>query len=170
MQKIHSLLKNIAIYAIVFIAIYSVVNWWRQPTMPAMPFLQFSSIDHQPIDIQKMSHERPVLVYFWGSWCPICRQTSPSVNEIAKTDEFAVVSIAVQSGDNQEVAHYLQQHQWQFVTVNDREGDIFAAWQGQLTPSFVIIKNGKMVQGLTGIHPAWELKLRLRWLAYDPQN
>lgn len=110
-----------------------------------------------------MSQQRPVLVYFWGSWCGVCRQTSPSVDKLAKSADYPVVSVAVNSGEPNEVQQYLSQHGWQFLTINDEDGKIFTDWQGQVTPSFIILKDGKMVQGLTGIHPAWELKLRL-WL------
>lgn len=162
-KKIGLWVKNVAIYALVFIAIYNAVNWWRQPMMPANPVLQFTTIQGQTIDLQQMSQQRPVLVYFWGSWCGVCRQTSPSVDKLAKSADYSIVSVAVNSGEPNEVQQYLSQHGWQFVTINDEDGKIFTNWQGQVTPSFIILKDGKMVQGLTGIHPAWELKLRL-WL------
>ncbi|MGO2624779.1 MAG: protein disulfide oxidoreductase, partial [Psychrobacter sp.] len=41
---------------------------------------------------------------------------------------------------------------------------IFDDWQGQVTPSYVVLKDGEMTQGLTGIQPLWSLKLRL-WLS-----
>ena len=81
-KKIGLWVKSFAIYALVFIVIYNVVNWWRQPMMPANPVLQFTTIQGQTIDLQKMSQQRPVLVYFWGSWCGVCRQTSPSVDKL----------------------------------------------------------------------------------------
>ena len=162
-KKIGLWVKSFAIYALVFIVIYNVVNWWRQPMMPANPVLQFTTIQDQTIDLQQMSQQRPVLVYFWGSWCGVCRQTSPSVDKLAKSADYPVVSVAVNSGEPNEVQQYLSQHGWQFLTINDEDGKIFTDWQGQVTPFFIILKDGKMVQGLTGIHPAWELKLRL-WL------
>mgnify|MGYP003673400340 FL=1 len=75
-----------------------------------------------------------------------------------------MVTIAVQSGSNQELRSYLDQHKFDFTTINDQQGNIFADWQGQVTPSYVVLENGEMTQGLTGIQPLWSLKLRL-WLA-----
>ena len=108
-----------------------------------------------------MLQDKPVLIYFWGTWCPVCRQTSPSVQKIAQTSDYPVVSIAVSSGSNQDIQQYMQQKGLSFTTVNDQEGELFRNWQGQVTPSYAIIKDGNMVQGFTGIQPAWVLRLRL---------
>ncbi|MEH6768382.1 MULTISPECIES: protein disulfide oxidoreductase [Psychrobacter] len=162
-RKIISILKTIMLYGLMFVVIYSVVNWWRQPVMPANPQLQLTDYQGQTIDLAAMSHERPTLVYFWGTWCSVCSFTSPTINKLA-ADNYPVVTIAVQSGSNQELRSYLDQHQFDFTTINDQQGNIFADWQGQVTPSYVVLENGEMTQGLTGIQPLWSLKLRL-WLA-----
>ena len=162
-QKIISLLKTVTLYALMFVVIYSAVNWWRQPVMPANPQLQLTDYQGQTVNLAAISHERPTLVYFWGTWCSICSFTSPTIHKLA-ADNYPVVTIAVQSGSNQELRSYLDQHQFGFTTINDQQGDIFADWQGQVTPSYVVLENGKMTQGLTGIQPLWSLKLRL-WLA-----
>ena len=159
-----SLGKNILLYGIVFLVIYTAINWWRQPTMPANPQLQLTDYQGQMIDLARLSSDKPTLIYFWGTWCPVCRTTSPAVNTLAAQGEYPVVTIAIKSGNNQELHHYLNDHNYGFTTVNDQEGAIFADWQGQVTPSFVILKDGEMSQGLTGIQPLWSLKLRL-WLS-----
>lgn len=161
--KIFRFFRSLIVYFIIFIVIYSLVNWWRQPVMPANPTLQFITIDNQSIDLRYLSEQKPVLVYFWGSWCGICRQTSPSVNLLALSADYPVITIAVNSGNKEEIQQYLIKNQWQFMTVNDIDGQIFANWQGKVTPSYVILQHGEMKQGLTGLHPAWELKLRM-WL------
>lgn len=165
-QKLKKFGKNFLQYASIFIVIYTVINWWRQPVMPAQPILQFTTITNQSLDIAKLSENQPVLVYFWGTWCGVCRQTSPSVSKFAQTSGYPVVSVAVDSGNNSEIAQYMRQHNLAFEVVNDSDGKIFRAWQGQVTPSYVILKNGNMVQGLTGIHPAWELKIRMGLAAW----
>lgn len=151
-------------YLAVFLVIYTAINWWRQPVMPANPDLQLTDYQGQTVDIAAMSHESPVLVYFWGSWCAVCKITSPTVQSLAQSSPYPVVTITIQSGDNQELRQYLKAKSFNFTTINDEEGDIFKAWQGQVTPSFVILKDGEMTQGLTGVQPEWSLRLRL-WLS-----
>lgn len=90
--------------------------------------------------------------------------TSPTINKLAETNNYPVVTIAVKSGSNQELQGYLAENDYEFTTVNDQDGQIFADWEGQVTPSYVFLKDGEMTQGLTGIQPLWSLKLRL-WLS-----
>ena len=163
-QKVLSVLKTVLIYGLIFELIYTAVNWWRQPVMPANPQLQLTDYQGQAVDLAAMSENKPTLIYFWGTWCPICSVTSPTIDKLAAADNYPVVTIAIKSGSDQELHTYMSEHNYRFTTVNDQEGEIFADWQGQVTPSYVILKDGKMTQGLTGIQPEWSLKLRL-WLS-----
>lgn len=163
LNKILKTLWVVVKYFIIFAILYSVINWWRQPSMPANPQLNLTDYQGQSIDLAKMSEKEPTLVYFWGSWCGVCSVTSPKVNTLAQQG-YPVVSIALKSGSNEEIAQYMQNHGYTFKVVNDSEGSIFADWQGQVTPSYVILEDGDMKQGLTGIQPLWSLKLRL-WLS-----
>ena len=163
-QKMWSALKTILLYGIAFLVIYTAINWWRQPIMPANPQLQMMDYQNQSVDLATLSADKPTLIYFWGTWCPICSTTSPSVNKLAIENNYPVVTIAVQSGSNQDLQSYLNKNNYEFTTVNDEEGRIFDDWQGQVTPTYVILKDGEMTQGLTGIQPLWSLKLRL-WLS-----
>jgi len=163
-QKAWSVFKTVLLYSLVFAVIYTAINWWRQPVMPANPQLQLTDYQGQTVDLAVLSQEQPTLVYFWGTWCPICSVTSPTIDKLAAANNYPVVTIAIKSGSDQELQGYLNANRYEFTTVNDQEGDIFADWQGQVTPSYVILKDGEMTQGLTGIQPLWSLKLRL-WLS-----
>lgn len=163
-QKVLSVLKTVLIYGLIFALIYTAVNWWRQPVMPANPQLQLTDYQGQAVNLAAMSENKPTLIYFWGTWCPICSVTSPTIDKLAAADNYPVVTIAIKSGSDQQLHTYMSEHNYRFTTVNDQEGEIFDDWQGQVTPSYVILKDGKMTQGLTGIQPEWSLKLRL-WLS-----
>lgn len=46
--------------------------------------------------------DKPVLVYFWASWCGPCRLVSPSISAIAQTygDRLKVVKLEVDPNPN----------------------------------------------------------------------
>lgn len=159
-SKLRQTLVSLVQYLLIFVAIYLIMNWWRQPSMPEEVSFHFTDYQNQPVALSDMSQQSPVLVYFWGSWCGACSVSSPKVNELANSG-YPVVSIAVKSGDNQELASYMLSKDYQFTTINDEDGSIFKNWQATVTPSYVILNKGQMVQGMTGVQPVWLLKLRL---------
>ncbi|CAM4174843.1 protein disulfide oxidoreductase [Psychrobacter arenosus] len=162
--KAKSWLWTLIKYLAIFLLVYTAINWWRQPVMPAEPNLQLTDYQGQTVDIAALSEDSPVLVYFWGTWCPVCKITSPTVSSLAQNSPYPVVTIAVQSGSNQELGQFMQSKGYQFTAINDESGEMFNAWEGKVTPSFVIMKEGEMTQGLTGVQPEWSLRLRL-WLS-----
>lgn len=161
--SIAKVVKTFLLYLGVFLLIYTGINYLRKPVIPTHATLQFRGIDGQSLDLAKLSKKQAVLVYFWGTWCGVCRQTTPLVQSLNSVT-YPVVSIAVQSGDNAKLANYASQHQLDFAVINDSEGELFRAWQGQVTPSYVIVSHGKVVQSFTGIQPAWVLKSRMAWV------
>lgn len=159
-------LGSFLIYVLLFILMYSGLNWLRQPKMPVqgLATLTYSNLQHpqNQIHLLQLSQKQPILVYFWGSWCHICHYTSPKINQLNTDFPNQVWSIAVQSGTNTDLRHYLQQYQYRFPVINDETGEIFQQWQGQVTPSYVVLYQGKMVYATTGLQPLWALKLRLK--------
>lgn len=159
-KKATKYLTQIAKYLVVFIIIYLVINLWRSPTMPDGVDLTYQNSHGQLTNIANASHDKPILIYFWGTWCGVCRLTSPNVQAL-HADGYEVLTVAVSSGNDDELLSYMSEHGYDFTTINDTDGATFQAWQGQVTPSFVIVSDGKMVQSFTGVAPLWLLKLRL---------
>lgn len=161
LKKSTKYLVEIAKYLVIFIVIYIAINLWRSPTMPDNGVnLSYQNSQGQITNIATASHDKPILVYFWGTWCHVCRTTSPNVQAL-HADGYEVLTVAVSSGNDDELLSYMSEHGYDFTTINDTDGAIFGAWQGQVTPSFVIVSDGKMVQSFTGVAPLWLLKLRL---------
>ena len=113
-QKALSLIKTVLLYGLVFAIIYTAVNWWRQPVMPANPQLQLTDYQGQVVDLESLSNEQPTLVYFWGTWCPICSVTSPTINTLAAENNYPIVTVAIKSGSDQELHSYLKQNNYSF--------------------------------------------------------
>ena len=83
----------------------------------------------------------PVLVDFWATWCGPCRMMAPVVEELAgKLEGKAVVGK---------------------VDV-DEEGDIAQRYGIMSIPTFMVFKNGKMVDHLVGAVPAASLEGMIR--------
>src|SRR5690625_6702772 len=75
-------------------------------------------LDGTHVDLLALSYEQPVLVYFWATWCGVCRFVSPSVSRLAGGDH-TVVSIAIASGESERVHAYQQAKNYRINTIND---------------------------------------------------
>lgn len=151
MQKSMKNLKKNAGFVLVFVVFYMALNALRAPQAP------------QDLgEIGARIGNAPTLVYFWGTWCHVCRHTSPKINALAQN--APVLGVAVQSD---KVDAYLKNHGYTFANIDDKNGMIFDNWQGKVTPSYAIIKNGRVVQSFSGLQPLWVLKTRLWWAKWQ---
>ncbi|MBV7314981.1 protein disulfide oxidoreductase [Shewanella sp. NIFS-20-20] len=124
------------------------------------PKLNGISTAEHPLSIA--DHPGPLLVYFWGTWCSMCRYTSPAVDDIAS--EYPVISVAVASGSHQEINDFMQLNHYQFPVISDDTGALSNAWGAKAFPAIYIIHDGEIVWITSGVTSQWGLQLRL-WLS-----
>lgn len=156
--------KNLLLFGSLFIIVSVVVDWYRKPAAPAEQLEKvLYDLEQNPKVIAQMGYEKPVLLYFWGSWCHFCEYTTPAVQRLADQGT-QVVSVALQSGSDEEVKRYLAENGYRFSTINDPSGALLKAWGIQATPTVIILKKGKIINHTTGLTSEWGIKFRL-WLA-----
>jgi peroxiredoxin len=126
------------------------------------PPLQASTLEGTNIDLDNHD-DWPLLIHFWATWCPMCRLEASTIDELSQS--YAVVSVAMQSGQAHEVAKYLQRHGLAFSTINDPKGQISSAWRVKGVPTSFIIDKDRSIRFTTvGYTPGFTLRLRL-WLS-----
>ncbi|MBU0620995.1 MAG: protein disulfide oxidoreductase [Gammaproteobacteria bacterium] len=156
--------RGFAIEALVVIAIVVAIRAWQQRDMvsgPA-PALQGITLAGKPYTLPTRP-ERPVLVHFWATWCPVCRAEQGNVASVAQ-DHSEVITIAMQSGKSEEVARYVQEQQIGFPVINDADGSIAASWGVQAVPaSFFIGSDGQIRSTEVGYTTEIGMRLRLWW-------
>jgi thiol-disulfide isomerase/thioredoxin len=106
---------------------------------------------------------QPVLVYFWATWCGVCKATQSNVDALAR--ERPVLSIASQSGSAAEVNAYVREHGIVPKVAVDPHGALAKRFGVRAFPTtFVIGRDGEIRHVEVGY--TTELGLRLRmWLA-----
>jgi len=159
-------LKQIAIFGVIFLIMSFAVDTWRTKDIDrqALPELQGLTIDNKVIDLKALSFEQPILVYFWGTWCPVCSVVSPSVNTISQY--YSVYSIAMQSGDNETIQTYMNTEAYQFKVINDDSNTIARSLGVQVTPLIMVIDQGKLVNYTTGYFSLFGLWWRIAWASW----
>ncbi|WOT04402.1 protein disulfide oxidoreductase [Shewanella youngdeokensis] len=158
MRTLLKLAKQLVIMLLVFTLVSVAVDIWRSKDINTMdlPNIKALTIDGTQVDVIAMSYEQPVLVYFWGTWCPVCRLVSPAVDMMSQ--HYFVVTLAMRSGNKQTLSQYLQHKQLGFSVVNDPRGQYSRLWSVQVTPTIMIIKNGQLqyfTSGFTSLPGMW---------------
>lgn len=150
-------------FAALLAAVYFGVRFYQQHTLVegAAPALRAVQLDGRVFDLADQ-RSRPVLVYFWATWCPVCRLEQSAIESLAA--DHPVVGIAMQSGTAAEVVKYLREHDLKVPVVNDPDGAIAATWGVRATPtSFVVDSQGRIRFREVGYTSGPGMRLRLWW-------
>jgi thiol-disulfide isomerase/thioredoxin len=151
-------------FALLLAAVFFGVRFYQQRTLvegPA-PALRAPLLGGAAFDLAD-STDRPVLVYFWASWCPVCRLEQGAISALLA--DHPVITVAMQSGDVAEVSGYLREHGLDWPVINDPDGAVAARWGVRATPTFFIVDRERAVR-FREVGYTSEAGLRLRlWLA-----
>lgn len=157
-------LSNLKTLAIMLVIVFGITQY-QQRNMTTGLAPQLESVNYS-INYA----DGPTLVYFWGSWCGICKTTSPSVSTLAEgalqqDSGYKVLSVALSSGSDEEIQQYLTENEYSFSIINDDSGQISQQWGVAVTPSFFVInQQGEITTTSSGMTSLWGMKFRL-WLA-----
>jgi len=95
----------------------------------------------------------PTLIHFWASWCMVCREEKPSLDEFwrkHKDSDIRVVGIA--SFDTKQAMDESQLiRESTFTVILDQEGDVASSYKVSALPvSFLVDSEGYIVEKFLG--------------------
>ncbi|KAB8311687.1 thiol-disulfide isomerase/thioredoxin [Rahnella sp. BIGb0603] len=152
-----------AIFVVLILVVMLGMDFLRAPQAPASFGSQpLQTLSNQSVTLSQQSQKRPLLVYFWATWCGVCKMTTPSVSRLAEEGEN-VLTVALRSGDNATLERYLHGKGIHMPVINDARGDLSAQWDIGVTPTFVVIDKGQVIATTTGWTSYWGMKARLWW-------
>ncbi len=151
---------QIGIVLIVFLA----VRAWMARDMAAgqAPEFEAQLLDGTPVTLANYADE-PMLLHFWATWCPICRLEEGEIVRLSQS--HPVLTVAMQSGAEEEVRDHLNERERELAVINDPQGALAARYNVRGVPStFIIDPDGEILFRKQGYAPPLELRFRL-WLA-----
>ncbi len=159
---------------LIVVTILSITIWERSIQDSTMNFQipESSNITHKksspvtPSDIINQidgNYGNPTLLYIYTTWCGICKQQMPVVNEIARkfqNTDLKVISVAIDKNiDAQSISKYLEFYkniysQPQYLTYNDGLADLLKQKNikyNKIIPLTVLIdRQGEIALRFTG--------------------
>lgn len=160
-EKIKKYIKEIVKYTIIIVVALNIVSYYKSQDLnkEKLPYKTFELIDGSNYEI---SNNKPLLVYFWATWCPICKLQSPNIEHLSK--EYQVITIASQSGSKEEIKNYLKEKNLTFKVVDDSNGDFAKEINVQGYPTTLIYDKDKNLQfSDVGYTSTLSLKLKMWW-------
>ena len=156
-----SRLRSLAVYVLLALALGWGVDIWRAQSIASgkAPELVTTSVQGDKVDLIAMSQDKPVLVYFWATWCSVCSTVSPSVDFVS--GQMQVVTVALNSGENKRIQQYLGAKNYDFTVVNDPKGEIGREWGISLTPTIIVISKGEVASVTTGFTSPFGMWVRM---------
>ena len=154
---------KITLEVLFFILLYLALRAYMQRDVisGSAPPIQATTIQQQPFNLAT-SRPKPVLVHFWATWCGICKLEQDSIQ--ALSEDYNVITVAMQSGSDQEVQAYLDEHQLTFKVINDVDDTWVSAYGVRGVPaSFVVNSDNQITSSEVGYTTGWGLRLRM-WL------
>jgi peroxiredoxin len=159
-NKARSWLFNLLIILVIFMG----VQWFKARPLARgdAPELRAPLTTAEPFDLAGW-RGKPVLVHFWAVWCPICKLEQGNID--ALSDDYAVITVAMQSGSDAEINGYLREQGLSFPAIADPYGEIASEWGVRGVPaSFVIDGSGRIRFAGVGYSTGVGLRGRL-WAA-----
>lgn len=129
----------------------TVIRFAKNP-QPAPPFL-LRDLDGNLISTASWQG-KVVLLNFWATWCPPCREEIPELIELANKykNDLLIIGISMDDGPPEEVKQFAQSAGINYPIVM-RSRELVGEYGGvpALPTSFVVNKDGKVVQKHEGL-------------------
>jgi peroxiredoxin len=96
---------------------------------------------------------RPVIINFWATWCPPCREEIPSMNRAWRSlRESGVAMLAINVGEDEDsIFVFTADYPAEFPLLLDRSGEVIKQWPVKGLPtSYVIAPDGTLAYRAIG--------------------
>lgn len=117
------------------------------------PDFTLKDLNGKPVTLSQF-RGKVVVLNFWASWCPHCREEMPSLerlNEVYGSSNFALLAVNVEGDGEGAVKSYLAKNPFNFRVLLDSKltvQDLYGVYE--LPETLIINKKGQVVEKVLG--------------------
>jgi len=120
----------------------------------AAPGITLKTIDGKDVSLAGMKG-KVVLVDFWATWCPPCKESLPHVQKVSADKALADKGLVVWATDDREtkdvVSAFLKQNSYTFTVLMDDKGAALQAYLVSGIPTTIVIgRDGTVKDAFVG--------------------
>jgi thiol-disulfide isomerase/thioredoxin len=128
------------------------------------PSVKVQALDGKQVDLGRYIGKTPMLIEFWATWCPNCRELMPTLLDAEKKYgqkvKFVALAVAINQSPER-VRRFLAAHPLPHETFYDTDGNAAGAFDAPATSYVVVLdKSGKVVY--TGLGGKQDLEAAIR--------
>ena len=128
------------------------------------PVVTVQSLDGKPVDLGKYIGKTPMLIEFWATWCPNCKELMPTLldaeKKFGKQVKFVALAVAINQSPER-VRRWLVANPMPHETFYDLDGKAAGAFDAPATSYVVVLdKKGRVVY--TGLGGKQDLEAALK--------
>ena len=118
-----------------------------------VPPFSATDVTGKPISTAQF-HGKVILINFWATWCPPCREEIPALIELQNKykDQLQIIGIAQDSGSAADVRRFAQEHGMNYPSVLS-SADLEKLFPGvyALPTTFMLDRDGRIAQKHVGL-------------------
>ena len=152
---------------LILIIIFAFRFWQQRDVVVGMaPNIDAVMLNGEKFELyQHKNQDRPILVHFWATWCPVCKLEQSNIENISK--DHPVITIAMQSGNDDELKHFMKDENLSFNVINDENLIWSRSYHIKGVPvSFILNKDNKIEFIEVGYTTELGLRMRLWWAGF----
>jgi len=129
----------------------------------AFSYYRAQDLNKDTLPIKKIDlNGQPLMIHFWATWCNVCKLEAANIQSVSK--KYKVISIASQSGTDEDIKKYMKENDVDFTFVNDYDNSYAKKFNITVFPTTLIYdKDKNLVFSEVGYTSTLGLYLRMWW-------
>lgn len=119
-----------------------------EPGHPA-PDFELKDLEGKTFSLSEFRDQKPVLLYFWATWCPHCvasRSRIAKIREDVPRSDLEILGINVGAGDSLErLKRFQKGHPVSWPMLYDEDEKVTEAYQVQGIPLYVLVNKAGVI-------------------------
>jgi len=133
--KFKSIIKELITGAMILFILSNIISYVRKPDLNStqLPQVEVTLLDTSSYTLKK---GKPIVIHFWATWCKVCKLEAQNIEMLSK--QYEVLTIAVNSGENNKIEAYLKERGLTFKVLNDVDGTWAKQFKVEVFPTTFI--------------------------------
>ncbi|MBP1949626.1 peroxiredoxin family protein [Virgibacillus litoralis] len=110
------------------------------------PDFELKTLEGETVKLSDFRGER-VLVNFWATWCPPCREEMPDMQKFYENKDLEILAVNLTETENskEDVTEFVEDFELTFPILMDENSDVANAYKVRAYPtSYMIDSNGRI--------------------------